>query len=122
MHAGCTPNRARHSSPKIVLVCPSAISFLSASISRRHWASSSRSRRWARLSLRHQNRWRLSMSNDFELPEIFDPSQYEGTEDFVPIPKGWYSAQIIEASCKAAQMNPNNTYMLAVFEVIEGEH
>ena len=62
------------------------------------------------------------MSNDFELPEIFDPSQYEGTEDFVPIPKGWYSAQIIEASCKAAQMNPNNTYMLAVFEVIEGEH
>ena len=31
-----------------------------------------------------------------ELPEVFDPSQYKGT-DFVPIPPGWYSAQIVEA-------------------------
>jgi len=62
------------------------------------------------------------MSNDFELPEVFDPSQYEGTADLVPIPPGWQSAQIVEASCKEAQNNSSSTYVLAVFEVTEGAH
>jgi uncharacterized protein DUF669 len=62
------------------------------------------------------------MSNEFELPEVFDPSQYEGTADFVPIPPGWQSAQIVEASCKEALNNSSSTYMLAVFEIVEGEH
>jgi uncharacterized protein DUF669 len=60
--------------------------------------------------------------SDFELPEVFDPSQYEGTTDLVPIPPGWQSAQIVEASCKEALNNSSSTYVLAVFEVIEGEH
>ena len=62
------------------------------------------------------------MSNDFELPEVFDPSQYEGTADLVPIPPGWQSAHIVEASYKEVLNNSTSTYMLAVFEIIEGEH
>jgi hypothetical protein len=62
------------------------------------------------------------MNNEFELPEVFDPSQYEGTTDLVPIPPGWQSAQIVEASCKEALNNSSSTYVLAVFEIIEGEH
>jgi hypothetical protein len=62
------------------------------------------------------------MSNDFELPEVFDPSQYEGTADLVPIPPGWQSAQIVEASCKEALNNSSSTYVLAVFEITEGAH
>jgi len=62
------------------------------------------------------------MSNDFELPEVFDPSQYEGTADFVPIRPSWQSAQIVEVSRKEAQNNSSSTYILAVFEIIEGEH
>src|SRR5262249_20830120 len=92
------------------------------SISYRHWASSSHSRRWAGLSLRHPNRWRLSMSNEFELPEVFDPSQYEGTADLVPIPPGWQPAQIVEASREEAQNNSSSTYVLAVFEITEGKY
>ena len=56
-----------------------------------------------------------------ELPEVFDPSQYEGTE-FVPIPPGWQSAQIVEASRKEALNNSASTYVLAVFEILEGVH
>ena len=56
-----------------------------------------------------------------ELPEVFDPSQYEGT-DFVPIPPGWQSAQIVEASRKEALNNSASTYVLAVFEILEGAH
>ena len=56
-----------------------------------------------------------------ELPEVFDPSQYEGTE-FVPIPPGWQSAQIVEASRKEALNNSASTYVLAVFEILEGAH
>src|SRR5262245_13502172 len=119
-HAGFTPKGARHSSPRTDSTCQSALSSPSTSISHRHWASSSRSRRWARLSLRHPNRWRPSMSNEFELPEVFDPSQYVGTTDLVPIPPGWQSAQIVEASRKEALNNRASTYVLAVFEILEG--
>src|SRR5262249_39861142 len=118
---GCTPRGGRHSSPRTGSTCRSAFSFPSISISHRHWASSSHSRRWARLLLRHRNRWRTAM-NDFELPEVFDPSQYEGTADFVPIRPSWQSAQIVEVSRKEAQNNSSSTYILAVFEIIEGEH
>ena len=62
------------------------------------------------------------MNNEFELPEIFDPSQYAGTTDLVPIPPGWQSAHIVEASYKEVLNNSTSTYMLAVFEIIEGEH
>ena len=60
------------------------------------------------------------MSNEFELPEVFDPSQYVGTTDLVPIPPGWQSAQIVEASRKEALSNSSSTYVLAIFEIIEG--
>jgi uncharacterized protein DUF669 len=60
--------------------------------------------------------------SDFELPEVFDPSQYEGTADFVPIPPGWQSAQIVEASRKEALSNSSSTYVFAVFEIIEGAY
>ena len=60
--------------------------------------------------------------SDFELPEVFDPSQYEGTADLVPIPPGWQSAHIVEASRKEVPKNPSSTYMLAVFEATEGAH
>ena len=60
--------------------------------------------------------------SDFELPEVFDPSQYEGTADFVPIPPGWQSAQIVEASRKEALSNSSSTYVLAIFEIIEGAY
>src|SRR5262249_20503002 len=56
-----------------------------------------------------------------ELPEVFDPSQCEGTE-FVPIPPGWQSAQIVEASRKEALNNSASTYVFAVFEILEGAH
>jgi hypothetical protein len=56
-----------------------------------------------------------------ELPEVFDPSHYEGTE-FLPIPPGWQSAQIVEASRKEALNNSASTYVLAVFEILEGAH
>src|SRR5262249_46211848 len=62
------------------------------------------------------------MNNEFELPEVFDPSQYTGTEDLVPISPGWYSAQIVEASCKEAMNNSSSTYMLGVLEIAEGAH
>jgi hypothetical protein len=62
------------------------------------------------------------MNNELELLEVFDPAQYEGTEDLVPIPPGWQSAQIVEVSRKEALNNSSSTYILAVFEVIEGEH
>jgi hypothetical protein len=62
------------------------------------------------------------MNNELELLEVFDPAQYEGTEDLVPIPPGWQSAQIVEVSRKEALNNSSSTYMLAVFEIIEGEH
>ena len=62
------------------------------------------------------------MNNEFELPEIFDPSQYAGTTDLVPIPPGWQSAQIVEASRKEALNNSASTYVLAVFEILEGAH
>jgi len=62
------------------------------------------------------------MSNEFELPEVFDPSQYVGTTDLVPIPPGWQSAQIVEASRKEALNNSASTYVLAVFEILEGAH
>ena len=62
------------------------------------------------------------MNNEFELPEIFDPSQYAGTTDLVPIPPGWQSAHIVEASYKEVLNNSTSTYMLAVFEVTEGAH
>ena len=36
------------------------------------------------------------MTDDFELPETFDPGATKAP-DFVPIPIGWYQAQIVEA-------------------------
>src|SRR4051794_39191982 len=61
------------------------------------------------------------MSNIFELPETFDPSAHEGTRDLEPLPSGWYPAQIIESEVRDAS-NGNGTYLLAVFEILEGDH
>jgi hypothetical protein len=61
------------------------------------------------------------MSEYDELPEIFDPSTHEGTRDLDVIPAGWYSAQIIESSVKDAR-NGNGSYLLAVFQILSGEH
>jgi hypothetical protein len=60
------------------------------------------------------------MSEFDELPEIFDPSTHKGT-DFEPFPPGWYSAQIIENSVEHAK-NGNGMYLLAVFEILSGDH
>ena len=61
------------------------------------------------------------MRDEFELPETFDPSSHEGTGAPPPIPIGWHSAQIIESAVRDASTG-NGTYLLAVFEVLEGEH
>ena len=61
------------------------------------------------------------MSEFDELPEIFDPSTHEGTRDFEPFPPGWYQAQMIESSVEQAR-NGNGTYLLAVFEILSGDH
>ena len=60
------------------------------------------------------------MSDDFELPEIFDPGAHEGTRDLEPIPIGWYQAQIVESAVRDAS-NGNGSYLLAVFEILDGE-
>jgi len=61
------------------------------------------------------------MSYHDQLPEMFDPSAHQGTEDLQPIPAGWYLAHIVEAGvCDAANCNGN--YVLAVFEVLEGDY
>jgi hypothetical protein len=62
------------------------------------------------------------MSSEFELPEVFDPSLYEGTADLLPIPNGWYSAHIVEASHREALNNSASTYLLAVFEVLTEQY
>ena len=59
------------------------------------------------------------MSNIFELPETFDPGAHEGTRDLEPMPIGWYQAQIIESEVRDAS-NGNGTYLLAVFEILDG--
>jgi len=56
-----------------------------------------------------------------ELPEMFDPTTHEGTRDLVPIPIGWYLAQIVESEVRQAQTG-NGSFLLAVFEILEGEH
>jgi hypothetical protein len=61
------------------------------------------------------------MSEFDELPETFDPSTHEGTRDFEPFPAGWYQAQIVEGSVEQAR-NGNGTYLLAVFEILSGDH
>src|SRR5215813_9098689 len=61
------------------------------------------------------------MSEFDELPETFDPSTHEGTRDFEPFPPGWYLAQMIENSVEHAR-NRNGMYLLAVFEVLSGDH
>jgi hypothetical protein len=60
------------------------------------------------------------MSDYDELPEVFDPSAHEGTRDLDCFPPGWYLAQIIESSVKDAS-NGNGDYLLAVFEILDGE-
>jgi uncharacterized protein DUF669 len=59
------------------------------------------------------------MSEFDELPETFDPSTHEGTDQ--PIPSEWYSAQIVETSVEHAR-NGNGTYLLAVFEILSGDY
>ena len=61
------------------------------------------------------------MTNIFELPETFDPGAHEGTRDLEPMPIGWYQAQIIETEVRDAS-NGNGTYLLAVFEILAGDH
>ena len=61
------------------------------------------------------------MSMYDQLPEIFDPTAHEGTEDLQPIPPGWYLAHIVEAGVCDAQ-NGNGSYLLAVFEVLEDKY
>ena len=61
------------------------------------------------------------MSEFDELPETFDPSAHEGTRDFEPFPLGWYQAQMIESSVEQAR-NGNGNYLLAVFEILSGDH
>jgi uncharacterized protein DUF669 len=56
-----------------------------------------------------------------ELPEAFDPSAHEGTGDLECMPAGWYLAQIVENEVRDAA-NGNGTYLLAVFEILEGEY
>jgi Protein of unknown function (DUF669) len=58
------------------------------------------------------------MSDD--LPETFDPSAHKGT-GFECIPVGWYPAQIIETDVRHAN-NGNGTYLLATFEITEGDY
>jgi hypothetical protein len=52
--------------------------------------------------------------------KIFDPSAHEGT-DFKCFPPDWYLAQIIENQVRDAS-NGNGDYLLAVFEILEGEY
>jgi Protein of unknown function (DUF669) len=59
------------------------------------------------------------MSNYDELPEIFDPSAHKGTLECIP--PNWYQAQIIESEVRDA-LNGNGDYLLAVFEILDGEH
>jgi hypothetical protein len=61
------------------------------------------------------------MSDFDELPEPFDPSAHEGTGAPPPIPIGWYQAQIVENAVRDASTG-NGTYLLAVFEILEGDH
>src|SRR5262245_26403687 len=61
------------------------------------------------------------MSYHDKLPEMFDPCANEGTQDLQPIPSGWYLAHIVEAEVRDAA-NGNGNYLLAVFEVLEGDH
>jgi len=61
------------------------------------------------------------MSEFDELPETFDPSAHEGTRDFETFPPGWYPAQIVENSVEHAR-NGNGMYLLAVFEILSGDH
>jgi Protein of unknown function (DUF669) len=61
------------------------------------------------------------MSDNFELPEPFDPGAHEGTRDLEPIPIGWYQAQIVESEVRDAS-NGNGNYLLAVFEILGGEY
>jgi hypothetical protein len=61
------------------------------------------------------------MSEYDELPEIFDPSTHEGTRNLECIPPGWYQAQMIENEVRDA-LNGNGTYLLAVFEILDGEY
>ena len=85
--------------------------------------SSSRSRRRAQPLLRHPkpNNGERDMSDDFELPETFDPGAHEGTGSraasrSVGIRRRSSRAEVRDAS------NGNGTYLLAVFEILEGEH
>jgi len=55
------------------------------------------------------------------LPETFDPSAHEGTQDLEPISPGWYLAQMIENSVEYAR-NGNGTYLFTVFEILDGEY
>jgi len=61
------------------------------------------------------------MSEFDELPEAFDPTAHEGTVGLVPIPIGWYLAQIIDAWIELAR-NGNGSYLLVIFEVLDGEY
>ena len=61
------------------------------------------------------------MSEFDELPETFDPSAHEGTRDLECIPPGWCQAQMIESEVRDA-LNGNGTYLLAVFEILDGEY
>ena len=61
------------------------------------------------------------MTDIFELPETFDPGAHEGTRDLEPMPIGWYQAQIVESEVRDAS-NGNGTYLLAVFEILDGEY
>jgi Protein of unknown function (DUF669) len=61
------------------------------------------------------------MADDFELPETFDPSAHEGTRDLECIPINWYQMQLVENEIRPAR-NGNGTYLLAVFEVLDGEY
>jgi Protein of unknown function (DUF669) len=61
------------------------------------------------------------MSELNELPEAFDPSARGGTVELAPIPIGWYLAQIIDAKVELAR-NGNGSYLLGIFEVLDGEY
>ena len=61
------------------------------------------------------------MSDDILLPETFNPSAHKGTGSRSSIPVGWYPAQIIETDVRHAN-NGNGTYLLATFEITEGDY
>ena len=53
------------------------------------------------------------------LPEVFTPENEESNE-FLPLPAGWYPAEIIKSELKETK-NKDGKYLLFCFRIIDGE-